>query len=71
MLVLPIPSKVRRPTLNPKQREVSSLNGKVGYLCIICIWYSYSRCYEESFFSFWVWNNYQTQTREWEIHERN
>jgi len=44
---------------------------KIGYLYITYIWYSYFRCYEERFFSFWVWNNYQTQRRAWEIYERN
>jgi len=34
MLLLPIPNKVRSPKLNPKQRKVLSLNGKVSYLCV-------------------------------------
>jgi len=33
-LPLPIPKKVRLLTVNPKQTEVSSLNGKVDYLCV-------------------------------------
>jgi len=48
MLPLPMPCKRRSPTLNPTPSEVSSLNGKIGYMRnVLC----YSQRYEDSFFS--------------------
>jgi len=40
--------------LNPKQREVSSLNGKVGYLCVTC------NAIPSAVKRALVWNDYQT-----------
>jgi len=40
--------------LNPKQRKVSSLNGKVGYLCVTC------NVIPSATKRALVWNDYQT-----------
>jgi len=65
MLLFAIPNKVWSPMLNPKEREVSSLNGKVGYLCATCVLFPA------------VWRKLlqfgmiTKHTRGWEIDERN
>jgi len=51
--------------MNPKQREESPLNGKIGYLCVTCM--LFLMLWRE----FLQFGTITRHTRGWEIDERN